>query len=331
MGPETAGDEESGHLADVMSSITELRYSAKARDLVRFTDDPTDDAIARDVSRILDLSPGRKEELRSRLGEADCYGLITFAKRRTVAALRSKSLPMALESVAALTLVDRSKIDFRDLSVDFPLYAVRELGGSLDEVVARAAASSESGTARSFLAKARRAHTLTLKDCALLEVHSSYGLGYMTRRSASYQPTTRLAEFAVLLADQVDAEGVYEIDDLHIGELPEVWFYKDRRTGHIPTAACVGLSAHLRGVSRFSHGLIIFVAAFGDDTVGPNLAALVDAAGSIDRPRAATARDRRLGVIIGGSDTAGEVAHESRESMSRYAELIGSLFESTSK
>jgi len=236
---------------------------------------------------------------------------------------------MALESVAALTLVDRSKLDFRDLSVDFPLYAVRELGGDLDEVVARAAASSESGTASSFWAKAKRAHTLTLKECAVLEVHSSYGLGYMTRWSAPYEPTTLLAEFAVLLADQVDAEGLYEIEDLHVCELPEVWFYKDRLTGHIPTAGGVGLSAHLRGASRFSHGLIIFAAEFGDETVGPRLAALANAAGSVNRPRVATVRDRRLALFVGGSATKGEPARESPESMSRYSKLVGDLFEAS--
>ncbi len=73
------------------------------------------------------------------------------------------SLEYALEAVAALTLVDRSLIDYRDLSVDFPLYAVRVLGGNVSEVVESAVERSEPGTSRAFEARAPSAATITLR------------------------------------------------------------------------------------------------------------------------------------------------------------------------
>ena len=49
-----------------------------------------------------------------------------------------------------LTLVEREKIDYRDLSVDFPLYAVRQLGISTDEVIDMAVLRSSLGTTQAF-------------------------------------------------------------------------------------------------------------------------------------------------------------------------------------
>jgi hypothetical protein len=234
---------------------------------------------------------------------------------------------MAIESVQALTLIDRSKIDYRDMSVDFPLYAVRELGGDLDRVLTPAIKASEPGTASCFSARSERSHSLTLRDCALLELYSSYGLGYMDRWNGHYEPATRLAELSVLLADHIDAEGTYVIDDFHVCTLPEVWFYTERRTGDLSTTGCIGLGARLRDTPRWSHGLLVFAAELHDETLGLRLASLATAASQMNRPRVISVRDRRIVLIIGGSTTQGEPARETIESLSRYETLASVLLE----
>jgi hypothetical protein len=181
------------------SPLAALRYSERARDLARFVDDPVDAAIAEVVAIASTLDDVRRTALRSVLSADDFYELITFSKRRAVAALRSGVLPMALEAIWALTLVDRTKIDFRDLSVDFPLFAVGELDGDLSKVIRLAESASEPGTASRFAATAERSRTLTAKECGLLPIRSHYGLGFMDRWAAEYQPNTKVAELAVRL------------------------------------------------------------------------------------------------------------------------------------
>ena len=77
-------------------------------------DDPLDATIANVVTSASKLDDDRRTSLRSVLTTDDCYELITFSKRRAVAALRSAVLPMALEAIWALTLINRSKIDYQD-------------------------------------------------------------------------------------------------------------------------------------------------------------------------------------------------------------------------
>ena len=107
-----------------------VRYPDRAHDVVRFLDDPADARIAELVRKADALEPEQRQALRAAIGTDEAYTLLTFARRRTVSALRLNSLSQALEAVRGLTLVTRSEIDYRDLSVDFPLYAVRELVGT---------------------------------------------------------------------------------------------------------------------------------------------------------------------------------------------------------
>jgi hypothetical protein len=324
----TIGDGQAPQSAS--SPLAALRYSRAGHDLVRFVSDPLDDTIANIVASAWEQDDDQRTALRSVLTTDDCYTLITFSKRRTVAALRSGALLTGLEAIWALTLIDRAKVDYRDLSVDFPLFAVRELGGDLTDVITLAVAASEPGTSSCFSAKAERSRTLTAKDCALFPVRSHYGLGFMNRWNADYQPDTNLAELSILLADAIEAEGQYSIDDLHISQLPEEWFYQERRTGHIPTEGCVGLGAHLNGAPRYSHGLIVFAAQVRDESVVSKLSSLAAAASSTVRPRVAAIHDRRIVLIVGGSTTRGEPTIESTDSLSRYAGLASRLLESDS-
>jgi hypothetical protein len=307
-------------VADVPSPLAGVRYGERALDLVRFADDPLDDTIARVVNDAAHFTNPRREAVRAAINEEDAHTLLLFARRRAVAALRTRLLPLAVEAVRGLTLVTRSRIDYRDLDVDFPLFAARELGGNLDELIRDAVGASDNSTGEYFTARSRAAHRVSLKDCALLEVRSSYGLGYMHTWS-QYHPRTNLALAAVRLADQVDNDGRYLIEDMHTSDLPEVWFTLGARTGQLPTKGCVSLSAKLCGANRWSHGLLVFLAEVARSRIAAELAARASTASTADRPRAATSVDRRVALIIGGSSTYEEDAVETAESLARFRDL----------
>ena len=192
------------------SPLAGLRYGQRALDLSRFVDDPTDDAIATVVRAANVQSTDERDALRTSLDGDDCYSLLTFARRRSAAAIRDGSLMAAQEAIQALTLVTLSKIDFRDLSVDFPVYALGRLGSGPGRSGLVRCGGERTGHSTSFAAMAVRAARQTLKDCALIEVVSRHGLGFMETWATPYAPQSDLTGIAVRMADQIDAAGRYE-------------------------------------------------------------------------------------------------------------------------
>ena len=95
------------------------------------------------------------------------------------------------------------------MDVDFPLYAVRRLGGDASDTAKSAAGASERGTRAVF--NARRGARVSLKGCGLLEVTSRYGLGFLEMLEGRYAPVTDLAGAAIRIADAIDADGRYVV------------------------------------------------------------------------------------------------------------------------
>jgi len=316
------GSETSDGSGETASPLAGLRFQRRASDLARFLDDPLDEAIARVVVNAASLSYPSRDFLRSTIDAGDSDTLFLFARRRAASALRRGSLAEAQESVLALTLITLAKVDFRDLSVDFPLYSARKLGGDIGLIIGNAVALSEPGTSRYFAAKSERAFGLSLQNCALLEIRSSYGLGFMDVWSPLVTSTADLAKSAVLLADEIDSEGQYAVQGLHVTELPEVWFTPSKRAETIPTAGCVSLSASLRGGSAPpSHGLLVFLAELHDDRTASKLEKRAASATDAIRPQVTAVHDRRIVLVIGGSSTHGEDPIETPKSLSRFRRI----------
>lgn len=220
-----------------------------------------------------------------------------------------------------MTLVDRDRIDFRDLSVDFPLYAVRELGGDLPAEIDGAVQRSVAGTAESFEAARGRAKRMSLADCALVRISTGYGVGFIDDWTGAHRPPVALAEAVVPLLDLVDEEGTYRTIELKVSDLLGVWF-GERDVMRIPVAGCVSFSGdHVRNTHPFSHTLLVFVAEFPKEREARRLATAASSATNSSRPRDAVATGSRLAVFVGGSVTANEKALETAESLRRFSRL----------
>lgn len=309
--------------ADPSSPIGELRYTGRALDLVRFQADPVDDQLRSFVERTRALGRGELEELRDRLSGGDIYALLTFARRQTVRGLREDDLDAARTAIDALTLATRDRIDYRDLSVDFTLFAVRELGGNLTTTVDGAVERSEPGTAQVFQARREPARTMTLADCALVEVKSTHGIGFMDAwyRTAR-APTTRLAEAVVALADLIEADGDYLVGSMQVSTLPDVWFGRRPSGDTIATRGSAGLRAdHVLSDAPFSHGLLVFLAELDSPDLAAELVRAANDASHDDRPRSALHEGRTLALFVGGSSTQGEPALETAASLQRFHPL----------
>jgi hypothetical protein len=314
------GSEDFDPISDA-SPLAGVRYSARAHDLVRFLDDPVDEHIAQIVAEATGLPNEPREALRLSLTVEDAYTVLAFARRRAVSALRTRSVRQASEAVRSLTLITLSQIDYRDLSAEFPLHAVSELGGDLDHAIRDAVALSEPSIASYFAARGEAARTGSLRDWPLLEVRSSYGLGYMDHLSSGYGPSIAIAEMAVRLADMIDVDGRYLVKNMQTSDLPEVWFNAKRRTGKLPATGCVSLSATLQGsADRWSHGLLVFLAEMATESVASELT-MAATISTGERPQVATAVDRCIVLVIGGSFTHGQKAIETTGTLARYLDM----------
>lgn len=310
------------------SPIGGFRYGRGAHDRVRFRDDPIDDDLALFVDGTRPVHGEALRSVRDQLSENDCYTLIFFARRQTVRALREHDLDAAMSAVDALTLVTRSRIDFRDLSVDLPLFAAREAGGDLTAIIDRAEARSEPGTAGVFEATRGRAPSLTLADCDVVRVQSAHGVGLMeawfrtSRSRANPQVEVVIAEAVVKLADRIDADGDYLVDSMHVSTLPNIWFGLHPGGDTIPTRGSAGLSAaHVLSEGPWTHGLLVFLAEFDSPTRAAELVRAAGAHSTTDRPRTAVQVGRALALFVGGSSTAGEEPLETAASLERFHPL----------
>jgi hypothetical protein len=293
-----------------------VTYSRRSLDLARYLADPIDDAITQTVEGAAGSDLAIWQALGERLGVDDCYALLAFADRRAASALRARDAQHAAEAVHALALVTRDKIDWRDISVDFPLYAVRESGGDLQSAIDFAVARSEPGTRDAFKARAGSAKRVSLSDCAFIEVHSKYGLGFMETRA---EPTPRRADLpamAVAIADQIEEAGRYEVESLYLSALPRVWLGLNPREGvDVPGFGGVLVSAALRGSGRWGHGLLVFLSDLGDEVTARGVADLARGASDARRPRTALSDGSLVLTVIGGSSTAGQTAVETLASL----------------
>lgn len=259
--------------------------------------------------------------VRDMLTQDDCYTLLTFSRRRAASAIRDHSVSQAIEAVQALCLVPVDRIDFRDLDVDFPLYAVRHTGGEVEAVSDWVIGASEPGTAGHFAARVPFARRVSLKDCGLIAVESSHGLGFMETWSNPPPRRSDLPALGIAIADFIDAGDRYDADDIHLSTLPGVWFGR-LPSKEIATHGCVSVSAHLRGGSRWGHGLLIFLADVSTAEHTATLIADAARASRSGRPQCAVSSDRLLLLVVGGSFMYGEDPVETPASVRTLAEQL---------
>ena len=261
--------------------------------------------------------------------ESEAYTLLLYARRQAAAALRERRLDTALRAVNALVLVDRDSIDYRDLSVDFPLLAVRELGGDLADVISEAAERSSASTRSVFEAAGARASSLTLRSCGLYEVRSAHGVGFMEAWTRDYAPESHMAEIGVTLADALDAEASYRVEEIRIAGLPAVWFGFRRPVLSLPSKACVVVSGPSVGAERpFSHSRLDFLATLPNESEAAILVGRASEASVVTRPRVAISEGERLALFVGGSSIQGEQPVETETTLARFAVMARTILSS---
>lgn len=232
------------------SPLGHIRYPRRATVLWRWTDAPQDAEIAAFLRAPV---PG--------LTEADCYTLITYARRCVLAALRTSDPAAALRAFDALSLVELDLMDWRDVVMAASLvgYAARRVGLDPELVLAGPVRRAEPAVA-DLLAKAARSEAGT---GGYHELRTADG-PVLVDANGTVRGAVALMRTALAVAAVVEDDGRYEVGGVAVDrEIPAVWLDGGAETERRRLRRCASVRAEPPG-SR-THFLLVYVAEAASD------------------------------------------------------------------
>jgi hypothetical protein len=213
----------------LLSPFAGLDYEGRDDDLVRFRDNPIDDSLSNIVRSIFDSLEDHRDEVRRALSEADGDTLLVFARRRLLSARRTNTSRAINDALDAYALLPRESDVPWESWFKATLFIGRGIGLDLEGLQDRFNEGAvERSAQRANVAFDAMARIEELSQCHVFEVTTSYGEGLVEttvvrdqaghswggitgipvslgQYQVGYAPTTNLAQFAVTIADALDA------------------------------------------------------------------------------------------------------------------------------
>ena len=261
-----------------------VQYARGARDFVRFTRDPADDAIAGIVKEVAADGEEGCALFRNQPGE-DGGTLALHAQRSVVGAYRQLSLSLALEAMDAYAL-DRSGVDPPwETWVLAALFIARDLGGDVAAISERFTSMAAEATAERFaIATDALTRVDSLEDCRLAEVSTTYGKGLIEnpeltdmpgyglyaspalgRERILFTPSSNLAQLAVDVADSIDGSGHGTSDAIVQDQIPSTLVPGYLTGPYLRTTGCLRFMVESSGESGVVLSSMVYVAELDDE------------------------------------------------------------------
>lgn len=303
------------------SPLRKVEYPSKASVLWRWVDAPQDAPVwtfVRAYTRAIDHA-----RVRSSLTMDDFYTLITFAQRCVLAALRNED-PAAVEAAFdALSAIDLTRVDRRDVVVTASLafYAARRVELDPEEVLVGAVRRAEQQVGE-ILDQAATQESDLAWDGGYHEVATP--AGSVLVESGDKSSADDLLTLALGVAELVQNDGIYEVDGVAMtSELPAVWLGGNTDIDHVRLRGCVKVHAEPSGV-RFRDFLLVFMAETEHERDAEAIAAAAVGPGRAGTVRLGIAVGRRCVVVISTS-VVGEPCVEDAKSLARFDAPIRAL------
>ena len=308
------------------SPLAGYRFDADAGDLDlrRMTDSPTDEAVAAVVEQFAAVSAESRILLRASLTTDDFYTLMVYARRMAVRAMRSRNPVPVRRAAISLAIIERRRVDWRDLSWAAALvsYAAKAVAPDAQRILREAALTAEP-EGRQVLFRFADSPPENLTEWGFRVYDSNDGLGLLEDEGAPYAPSIDL----VLISDRARealAGSGWTIYGPTVGStLPSVWLGAGPEVpeGSIASiTGCLSLRGRVAGDSQESKAqlMLIFIA----ETLASEAAlAIAEAAGPGTRSAfvgLGVAADRICAVLIAESFVRGIAAVETQESIERF-------------
>lgn len=299
---------------------------------------PLDEKIRALCQRFLESSAAERKSIRSALSMDDFYTLMTFSKRSAVFALREKSINHVTDGFVAVAIVDRERVDYRDIPMTLclPYHAADRLGENAYQIFRKIAYQTSDGLAthEDEIPESAMAERFRIQLWGFDEVNTRYGVGFSHHSYADYQPTYDLVNVAVEIAD-LFATDKYQLDNITTGvEVPPVWLKPagDPTLEEILRAvrAAVSIHAKLRpdaDPSSDSQMLLTFLVEVSDEAKAKQLQEISGKVKTANHSLIGCSAGRLFCVVVQAPWTWGVETYESPESLSRFSEGITHVLE----
>lgn len=191
------------------------RYESNDEELELVNPKPNDfDAALTELCRRYARSdPATRRLMRRSIDADDLYVLWNFAKRAAVFGFRERSVQRLTDGLTAIALIERERVDFRDLYGPLGLlhYVAVQTGAPHQKLFGDAAALAEPGTADIIRAGLRwSAKDANPRSSGFEQVETESGVGFLFWfHPEKYAPTYDLKSAVVDVARLLAAEGKY--------------------------------------------------------------------------------------------------------------------------
>lgn len=276
----------------------------------------------------------RRAEMRDDMSMNDFYSLLTFARRASVFAMRSKDAQWIVDALNGIAIIDAHRIDARDIPLTLSVvhHAAERIGIETKKKFEAAALLAEKEPAeliRSFTRGDEKYKDIR-RSWGHDEIVTSAGVGIISREFSPYNPTGDMSTMAVAIAHLLGADH-YEPGTVAIAsKLPAVWFRIDDETGlqALMRHVRAGLTVHgrLRPDQRpvqEMQTLTIFVIELEDGSFAEQLLRI--AASHPPREEARLAMRDRMLFCMAIAEAAME-PFETSESMERFRAPLMKIF-----
>jgi hypothetical protein len=307
------------------SSLADLRYSSAEGRLWRWVDSPNDSPIGSMVTDFSALGEAERNSVRDSLSMDDFYTLLTFARRRALAALRGSDAEQIEPAFIAMAMIDIERIDWRDLLMTNSLvcYSAERTRAPVADLVRRTLQIAEHKTAEALASQPTRRINLA-RSCGYREVRTSEGVALFETDYKRFSPKADLERLAFETALALEQNG-YEIDSISLAsDLPLVWLESSDGAAIAKLArrlsGCVvinGLPLADPAPTSSGQSLLVFLAEAASDKDSREIAAAAQNASNSQKTELGVASERLCAVVIQRSWMADTPPMEDASSLER--------------
>jgi hypothetical protein len=288
---------------------------------------PLDFALAATCRDLAAAPEDQRAQARRRISKNEFYTLLTFAQRAAVHGIRERNLGWVRDGLAAIALIERERIDYRNIPLVLSLlhHAVSKNGAEPAALFEQAASLSGRPIAdviRQFVESSPEDKDLNVWGFA--EVSTEAGPEIVARGFSKFAPSVDLTSL-IIDASTVIEQDNYVAESVAIAEdLPEVWLQAGQSRS-VPELKGLRAGARVTGRLRpeahqsyASQQLFLFVAELEDES---SVSRLLERTATL-RPKhyalLVAGRGPLVAVLAGSSFIEGVPAFETTQSLERF-------------
>lgn len=293
---------------------------------------PLDDELSALCHRFATSDRAGRSQLRDSTSLDDFYTLLAFSRRSAVFAMRDRKTEHVIDGLTAVAMIEQSRIDFRDALGALSLlhHAARAVGADVGDLFGKASSLAEpkmSELIQGFLRRPEDQRDIQ-KSWGYTVVETTAGPGFVGWGFESYQPSYRLDQIGLALAQLVKRDKYQPATVTLASDLPAVWLSSidDTALKHALTSirGALTVNADLRpeeSADYKSQALMIFLAELDNEAAAGTLLRLSQEkqARPKDFAMAAVKQDRLFCLAVARSIMAGKPSFETQASMQRFS------------